>query len=283
MKKIGLVDFFIDEWHSNNYIPWIDELCCEYGYDFKVKYAWAETDTFPDKISTDEWCEKFGVEKCNSIEELCEKSDYIMILAPANPEKHLKYAETVLKYGKNTYIDKTFAPNLKEAKAIYDLGEKYGTKFFSTSALRYADELKEHVSNLNSVIIRGGGRSFQEYIIHQIEMAVKMMGKGAEKVKVLNGGNQRICSVKYPDDKSIFFEYSPCNPFAITTESKNENAQIHSISSDYFKSMLKSILEFFESGDIPFEKEQTLEVIAIRDALLKAENNPDEWVEIFKK
>ena len=281
MKTIGFVDYFIDEWHSNNYIPWINELCEKYGYDFKVKYAWAETDTFPDKISTDEWCEKFGAEKCDSIEEVCEKSDYIMILSPANPEKHLKYAETVLKYGKNTYIDKTFAPNLKDAKAIYDLGEKYGTEFFSTSALRYADELEVYVSNLNSVIIRGGGRSFEEYIIHQIEMAVKMMGVGAEKVKVLKGGNQRICSVLYPQNKNVFLEYAPCNPFTVATEDKNGNSQIQSISSDYFKNMLKSILEFFESGVVPFEEKETMEVIAIRDALLKAENNPDEWIEIY--
>lgn len=42
MKTIGLVDYFIDEWHSNNYIVWIRELCEKYGYAFEVKYAWAE-------------------------------------------------------------------------------------------------------------------------------------------------------------------------------------------------------------------------------------------------
>ena len=179
MKKIGYVDYFIDEWHSNNYITWIDELCQEKGYDFKVSYAWSETDTFEGKMSTDDWCKEKGIERCNSIEELCEKSDYIMILAPANPEKHLEYAETVLSYGKNTYIDKTFAPDIASAKKMYELGEKYGTKFFSTSALRYADELNSYESGVNSVIIKGGGRSFEEYIVHQIEMLVKLMGIGA--------------------------------------------------------------------------------------------------------
>ena len=55
----------------------------------------------------------------HSIEELCEKSDNILILAPANPETHLKYAKIALSYGKTTYIDKTFAPDLKTAKEIY--------------------------------------------------------------------------------------------------------------------------------------------------------------------
>ena len=96
MKTIGLVDYFIDEWHSNNYIVWIRELCEKYGYAFEVKYAWAEADTYDGKLSTDAWCEKNGIEKCDSLDALCEQSDYIMILAPANPEKHLKYAKTVL-------------------------------------------------------------------------------------------------------------------------------------------------------------------------------------------
>lgn len=281
MKVIGLVDYFIDEWHSNNYIIWVEELCEKYGYDFKIKYAWAEADTYEGKLSTDEWCDKKGIEKCNSIEEVCEKSDYIMVLAPANPEKHLKYAETVLKYGKNTYIDKTFAPCIEEAEKIYELGEKYGTKFFSTSALRYASELDDYQDGVNSVIVRGGGRSFDEYIVHQIEMLVKLMGVGAQKVKVFTGGNkQSMCVIKYKDGRLGFLEYSNCNAFCVVPEDKNGIDTTKNIESDYFKSLLDSILRFFESGELPFEKGQTLEVISIRDALINAVKYPDEWIEI---
>ena len=87
-------------------------------------------------MNTDEWCAKYGVKKCETIEELCEKSDAIIVLAPSNPEKHLRYAEKVLPYGKLTYIDKTFAPDVATAEKIFELGEKYGAKLFSSSALR---------------------------------------------------------------------------------------------------------------------------------------------------
>jgi len=280
MKTIGLVDYFIDEWHSNNYIVWVEELCEKYGYDFKIKYAWAEADTFEGKLSTDEWCAQKGIEKCNSLDEICQKSDYIMILAPANPEKHLKYAETVLKYGKNTYIDKTFAPNLSEAKKIYELGEKYNTKFFSTSALRYASELDAYPEGVNSVIIKGGGRSFDEYVVHQLEMLVRLMGTGVEEVKAFTGGKQIMCVVKYKDGKNAFLEYSVYNSFAITAEDKDGKDEFKNIESPFFKEMLDSILNFFVSGNLPFEKEETLEVIAVRDALIKAVKNPDEWIKI---
>lgn len=274
MKYIGLVDYFIDEWHSNNYIVWINELCKEKGYDFEVKYAWSETETFEGKLSTDEWCWQNNIEKCNSMEELCEKSDYVMILAPANPEKHLLYAKTVLKYGKRTYIDKTFAPNLTEAISIFNLGKEYSCDFFSTSALRFATELQEFESKKN-ISITGGGRSFNEYIIHQIEMLVKLMGIGADEVKVSNNNADRTCTVKYKNGETAVLNYSSANAFTVTADGIKKD-----VNSDYFKILLDNILIFFNNGTLPFESAQTLEVIAIRDALLNGETNPDKWVKI---
>ena len=109
MKKIGFVDYYISEWHANNYPAWIKEVCQKMGAQYQIAYAWAELDVSPeDNISTAEWCAKYGIERCMTLKELCEKSDCILVLAPSNPEKHLAYAEEVLKYGKRTYIDKTF-------------------------------------------------------------------------------------------------------------------------------------------------------------------------------
>ena len=124
MKTIGFIDYYISEWHANNYVGWFKEVNEKLGDDFVVKYAWAEMDKSPlDDVTTDQWCEKYGVTKCDTIEELCEKADYILILSPSDPEKHLGYAEKALKYKKNTYIDKTFAPDYKTAKAIFDIYE----------------------------------------------------------------------------------------------------------------------------------------------------------------
>lgn len=280
MKKIGLVDYFIDEWHSNNYIVWVKEICEKYGLDFEIKYAWAETDTYDGKMPTDEWCNQNNIEKCDTIDELCEKSDYIMILSPAHPEKHLKYAETVLKYGKNTYIDKTFAVCKAEAEKIYEIGEKYNTKFFSTSALRYADELEEYKDGIKSMMVMGGGRSFDVYVIHQIEMMVKLMGIGAERVKVFACGGQRECIVEYGDGRCGFIEYSASDPFTVTAEDKNGKNTRRNIESEFFKNLLYRILKFFGDGILPFEKEQTMEVMGIRDALIKAESHTDEWINV---
>ncbi|MBR6762875.1 MAG: hypothetical protein IKM13_03900 [Clostridia bacterium] len=117
MKKIGFVDLYISEWHANNYPAWIKSAAEKLGLDYKVAYAWAMQEVSPvDGRTTDEWCEAFGVEKCDTLEELCEKSDVILLLAPSNPEVHLALAERVFPFGKPTYVDKTFAPDLDTAK-----------------------------------------------------------------------------------------------------------------------------------------------------------------------
>ena len=137
MKKIGFVDYYISEWHANNYPAWIANACQKLGADYEVAYAWAELDVSPKYgETTAQWCEQKGVIQCNTLAELCEKSDVIVILAPTDPQTHLKYATEVLKYGKRTYIDKTFAPDLATAQQIFALGKKYNTPFFTSSARR---------------------------------------------------------------------------------------------------------------------------------------------------
>ena len=72
MKKIGFVDYYISEWHANNYPKWIKAANEEAGYDFEVAYAWAQEYVSPvDGRNTDEWCEAMGITRCQTVEELC--------------------------------------------------------------------------------------------------------------------------------------------------------------------------------------------------------------------
>ena len=120
MKRVGFIDYYIGESHANNYPGWFKEICEKSGLDYGVAYVWAELDVSPvTGETTDEWCAKTGAVRCETMKELCEKSDVIVVLAPSNPEKHLGYAQAVLPYGKRTYIDKTFAPNLPTAQEIF--------------------------------------------------------------------------------------------------------------------------------------------------------------------
>lgn len=279
MKKIGFVDYYISEWHANNYPSWMAG-CEELGSEYKIAYAWAELDVSPvDGVSTAEWCEKNGAEKCETIEELCEKSDVIVILAPSDPDKHLGYAEKVLKYGKRTYIDKTFAPDLATAERIFAIAKEYGTPFFSTSALRYATELDEFPA-CDAVTISGGGETAEEYIVHQIEMLVKKIGIGAVAVKADKMADQTIFSVEYADDRKGMMIYGPSMPFAAYMMAKGASPKYKAAKSSYFKLLAADILRFFEEGTTSFDIAQTLEVMKIRDGALKAEKAIGERIEL---
>ena len=146
MIKIGFIDYFLDEWHANNYPKFIAQ---QFGDEFKVAYAYAEKDK-EGGLTTDEWCEKFGVERCNTIAEVVEKSDCIIVLSPDNPERHLDLCREPLASGKRVYVDKTFAECYESGAKIFALAEKYGTPFFSSSDVRAMtrDQVRSNLSRI---------------------------------------------------------------------------------------------------------------------------------------
>ncbi len=281
MKIIGFADYYISEWHADNYPAWIKQVNEEEGLDFEFKYIWAELDKSPkDRITTDEWCAKHGAVKCASLKELCEKCDHVFVLAPSDPEKHLEYAREVLKYKKNTYIDKTFAPDFATAKKIFEIAEQEGTRFFSSSALRYANELDD-LKNCNSVITYGGGSNLDEYVIHQAEMVVKTIEAKGKRVRVeKQGANQYVCSVDFENCKRATMLFDPSYGFGICAEKENGTSVSRSVNSDFFKNLITDILAFFHTGKASFDTSETLEVIKIREGVIKAKNKLGEWVEL---
>ena len=117
--KIGIVDYSVANYHTKTYPKLINKYNEANGTNYKVSYVYTEVDN--EDYTTAKWCETFGAERCASIKELCEKSDFVMIIAPDRPDKHLGYAEEVFKMGHSPYIDKTFAPNYETAVEIFRL------------------------------------------------------------------------------------------------------------------------------------------------------------------
>ena len=194
-KKIGFIDFFIDEWHANNYPKWFRT--AKRSNEFELGYAWEET-TFEGRRNLQQWCAELGMIPAATMEEVVEKSDCICVLAPANPEVHERLAEAALKSGKPVYIDKPFADSLASAERIFELAEKYNTPLMSSSALRFSDELlsgKLQEMNPTMFTTTGGGRSFDEYGIHQLEMIVSVMGTDVKNITF--AGNEKHLSFSY--------------------------------------------------------------------------------------
>ncbi|MBO5761949.1 MAG: Gfo/Idh/MocA family oxidoreductase [Lentisphaeria bacterium] len=275
-KKIGFIDLFIENWHSNHYPAMIANSA--WKDKFEVVYAWEER-PLEGARPLGKWCEDMGITPSASIEEVVEKSDCICVLAPSAPEVHERLADIPLRSGKPLYIDKPFAESREAAERIFALAKKYNTPLMSSSALRYGDEFiamqetfREKAVSAKVVATRGGGRSFPEYSIHQFEMIVTLLGTGAKNVIVT--GNDKLLSglVEYSDERSASFTYNPAGAFACFAQGEQVRLDA-SMMSHIFENLLDKMMGFFDTGISPIPMEETLEVASIREAAVKAMEN----------
>ena len=277
MKKIGFIDYRIDEWHANNYPGWIKDAAKELKLDDTVAYAYA-TENNPDGRTTAQWCRDFGVEQCASIDEICQKSDVLLVLAPSNPETHLAFAKAVLPYGKPTYIDKTFAPDTQTALEIFAIADKHHTPLFSSSALRYATEL-EAFSDAKSILTCGGGSNAPEYIIHQAEMVIRLLKDAPIAFKAETQGTQILFRARFAHGASVSMVYARSLPFGVCVEDIRGEEKRAVVQSDTFGGLIRDILRFYETGTPSFDRSETINVMKLREGVLKALQTPETWVE----
>lgn len=280
MVKVGFIDYFLDEWHANNYPKWFKAASEKLGEEFVVSYAWAELDAPPHGgKTTKEWCEAKGVEACATLRDVCEKSDVIVVLSPDNPERHLDYAKAVLPFGKRTYIDKTFAPDYATALRMFGIAREYNTPFFSSSALRYAEELK--ALDAPDHIITTGGGLLSRYIVHQAEMVVAKLGLGVSRVMARKQGPVTVFSVDYENGKRATVLHAPAFGFQISlAKEEGEITPLTPAASPFFAALIEDMARFFLEGTTSFDTDETLEVMKLIDLCLLAEAKPDEWVKI---
>lgn len=274
MKKLGFIDLFIDEWHANNYPAWIKT--ARRGTEFELAYAWEKAPQNGRPL--EKWCADFGVTPLKSMEEVVEKSDAVFVLAPSNPEVHRKLAEIPLKSGKPVFVDKPFAPSKADAEAMFELAAKHNTPLMSSSALRFSTELDAYRNKPGTTYMEttGGGRSFWEYSIHQIEMIVSVLGTGAKRIMQCGANDVEHMVIQYEDDRRASVTYTPNAPF--TTRLVHEGKMIvNPQCSDFFPILLSEILDFFATGKSPIDTAQTIEIAALVAAGIKALEAKNVW------
>lgn len=270
MKKIGMIDAYISEWHANHTPEWIAATNAELGTDYQISYVFAEQKISPvDGLSTGEWCRREGAQECKSIEELCEKSDAFMIMAPSDPDRHLAYAQAAFPYGKPTFIDKTYAEDAKTGEEIFALSKQYGTPFFTSSALRFASELQT-VGKVKNLIVTGGYSNLSEYAVHPLEIAVRLLGaQKVTKTGIVHQGGQHFFSFETEKGAKATVILAPGIPFTVTAEEEDGKGKYLPLTSPYFRLMDREIIRFFESREAPFPYEETRLLMRLRDELLK--------------
>lgn len=278
MIKIGFIDYFLDEWHANNYPELFERLS---NGKYKVCYAYGKIDA-PSGMTNAKWAEKYNVELLGSIEEVIEKSDCLIVLSPNNPEMHEELSDLVLKSGKLTYIDKTFAPDKETAIRIFENADTHGTKCYSSSALRFSTEWNDIDKSAIDRLYSEGPNEFYKYAIHQVEPIVMLMESRAKRVMFLGNEKHPEMIIEFCDGRCahMYHRDDPEYSFKMTTVNKENEAKVYQIKSNFFELFITDLIKFFDTGVVPVSHEQTIDVIGILEAANKALLKPFEWFEI---
>lgn len=217
---------------------------------------------------------------CREVVDCC---DCIMVLAPNDSDKHEELADYALRSGKPVYIDKTFAPTRAAAQRMFELADQHRTPLMSTSALRYSRAVQENSQSGQCRFFSGfgGGQWFEVYAVHQVEMVVALCGVGARRVMVETAGTAGAADIAYDDGRMARIQHDPfLNGFQVMV-GRERNFQFYDLGNDpYFARLMETIAQFFLTGVSAVPREQTLEAMAILEAIHAGIQTPGEWVNV---
>lgn len=278
MLKVGFIDYFLDEFHANHYPKWIKERS---NGELIVKYAYAKMNSPKGGLTTEEWCQKHKIEQIQSIQELVQKSDVIVVLSPDNPEMHEELCELPLSSGKRTYVDKTFARNKEEAKKILAIAEKFNTPCFSSSALRFAEEYqnlnKAEIVNITSV----GPGPLDTYSIHQIEPLVAIFGSEVQRLQFVGTAEHPSLVIEWSEHRRAVIHHHGWEiPFTMYLDYKDQKSEKIEIKSDYFLSFIDEMVDFFLRGTEKVPHQETVAVVSVCKQAMRSLDFPGKWITI---
>ncbi len=273
--KLGFIDYYLDEWHANNYPKMIESAS---GGEMHVALAYGQIDTPIGGLTNSELSKKYSVPLADSIQDIVDTCDSIIVLSPDNCEMHESLCQIPLSSGKPCYVDKTFAPDYPTAKRIFDLAEASGTPCWSTSALRFAEEYAS-VKDAEG-IAAWGPYGFETYSIHMLEPIVMLMKRQAQKVMYIPGRDSYTMLIRFEGDRIASMSgFERGAPFAMQITGAS-GVQTINVQSDYFGGFIRALVDFFRNPEPAVPHAQTLEIMAIRGAGLKAIDRPGEWIEV---
>jgi len=262
VKRVAFVDYHLDNFHANLYIRQMREVLPERGFDVTACHALQAEEG---KV----WAQKNGVPYFDNPADLNAAADYFMVLAPSNPETHLGLSRLVVPFGKPTYVDKTFAPDLATAKEIFALADKHKTPLQTSSALRYTNiqSAAQDMAPLSHMVAWGAGGSFAEYAIHAVEMVVSCLGPQAESMMRRGTGDQSQLLINFSGGRTAVANIY-CNadtPFAAALTSQKATRLVPQ-EGDLFLEFLNAQLDLFDHAKPGIDRAESLMIRRILDA-----------------
>lgn len=248
------------------------------GYKVVVAYPYgtrtipSAADRIPRYISD---IKQLDVKIVDSIQALLTQVDYVL-LETNDGRLHLDQAREVFKAKKPIFIDKPIAASYKDAKEIVRLSIEHRVPFFSSSSLRYITGMKDVVDGkygkvlgadvYSPATIEPNHPDFFWYGIHAVEMLITAMGVGCKSLNRTHTEGTDIIVGIWDDGRVGTVRGMRTGTSAFGGTIYCENAVVKLGDFVGYAPLLEEIVAFFESGNVPVDGEQTLEICAFIEA-----------------
>ena len=219
---------------------------------------------------------KFGVEIVDTIPDLLNKSD-VVLLESNDGHVHLEQVIPVFKAGKTVFIDKPIAGTLTDAFAIFQAAKDYKTPVFSSSSLRYMSNMDDIVKNRSIGKILGAdayGPCALEpthpdlfwYGIHAVEALYAVMGTGCQTVTRIHTPDTDVVAGVWEGNRIGTFRGLRAGSAGYGGSAFGEKGIKPLGDYNGYDPLLKEIIKFFQTGVSPVTPEETLEIFTFMEA-----------------
>jgi predicted dehydrogenase len=278
MLKIGFIDYYLDEWHANNYPAMIQRLTPGRA---EVTAAYGKIASPKSGVTSEDWCAKMGVCCCASAAELVDSCDCIVVLSPDNPEMHWELCQEALSSGKPVFVDKTFSPDVKTARDLFSLAEKHHTPMYSCSSLPFAGELAELPEGEIDFVDACGPGHDANYFVHQFEPVAALTGWKALRLLCLRTAGTCHFDIEFEGGKRASFSLlGDEGAYSLTVRYTDGRVRAIPEMTGFFDRFIVEMVGFFETGKTPVPADRTIHVMAMIEAGQKAMAAPGTWVEL---
>jgi len=238
---------------------------------------------------------KKGIKIVDSLDKLVEESD-VILLESVDGRPHLEQFKAVAK-GKPVFVDKPAAASLADVIAIFRHAEATKTPVFSSSSIRFFDEIRSlskdealgellGAESTGPMHLESHHPDLFWYGVHGVEALYAVMGRGCESVTRTDAKDSSVVVGKWSGGRIGSFRGLKVGASYYGVTAYGTKTVIHRGGVGGYEPAIRATCEFFVSGEPPVSSAETIELFAFMEAADESKRQggkPVQIADVMKK